>query len=304
MHDGIKTIIRFFTTDPVRKILALILAFGLWLFVAIEGIYIYEREIPISYTNIPDSYVLIDSISKLKVTFNGKGKNLLGIWAAPPIAVCNLGEVVPGKNVISTKDLIIPVKDVNASYSVKFINIMIDEKMVKSVKPVIPIKGNLKAGYAISKIEIIDTVNITGAKKILQNLDKIYTESLNISNRSATFEKTLKIEPTTEPIEISPENVRILTVVDSSIQKVFTAVGINILKNNEQKVKIVYPLIDTLIISGARNRLEKLNKNDITIRIKTTDLFPGEYYLSPEVIIPDFIDVVYMKPQVNQVFVY
>ncbi|MEO0155985.1 MAG: hypothetical protein ABIL07_02605, partial [candidate division WOR-3 bacterium] len=82
MQNVLKKVVNFFIVDPPRKILALILSFGLWLFVAIDGTYTYEREIPVVYTNLSDNYIITESVPKLKVSFNGKGKNLFGIWAS------------------------------------------------------------------------------------------------------------------------------------------------------------------------------------------------------------------------------
>ncbi|MEO0206193.1 MAG: hypothetical protein ABIL22_05920, partial [candidate division WOR-3 bacterium] len=125
----LKSIVRFFTVEPARKILALLFAFGLWLFVAIDGTYNLEREIMISYTNLPDNYIVTDSLTKVRISFNGKGKALFGIWVNPPRVECNLSDVVPGKNVIFTKDFVVPLKDVLINYGVKFVNVEIDEKI-------------------------------------------------------------------------------------------------------------------------------------------------------------------------------
>uniref|UniRef100_A0A7V1EJ13 YbbR-like domain-containing protein n=1 Tax=candidate division WOR-3 bacterium TaxID=2052148 RepID=A0A7V1EJ13_UNCW3 len=304
MQKVLKTFINFFVVDPARKVLALVLAFGLWLFVAVEGVYNYEREIPISYINLSDHYVITESGTKLQVKFNGKGKNLFGIWASPPRIICDLTEVVPGRNVISTKDLIVPVKDLTVNFNTKFITVDIDEKAVKFVKPLIPIKGSPKNGYAISTIEVLDSVIATGAKKTLQKLSEVIAETLNVNNKSATFETSLRIASVLESVKFSKENIRLLVVIDSSAQKTFTDIGINILKNVGQKVKMDNYNIDTLVISGAKNRLDKMNRNDVIVRISISDLVSGEYFLSPEIIMPDFISLVYSKPQVIKVNIY
>jgi len=300
----LKTIARFFTIEPARKILALILAFGLWIFVAIDGTYNYDKEIVVSYTNLPDAYIITDSVVKLKVSFNGKGKTLMGIWSSSPKALCNLSEVVPGKNVISTKDCVVPVKDVVINYGTKYINVEIDEKITKPIKPSISVKGGLKNGFSISAIEILDTISITGPKKILQRLNEVNTESLDVKNQSSTFEKKLKIESVSGQIKFSKDNITVKVVIDSSSQGVFTDLVINIVKNSGQGVRILTPSIDTLIVSGAQSRINNLHKEELVVRLKTTDLVPGEYYLSPEIVLPDFLIPVYIKPQRLKVLVY
>ncbi|MGB9720063.1 MAG: CdaR family protein [bacterium] len=300
----LKSILGFFTLEPARKILALLFAFGLWLFVAIDGRYSYEREILVKYTSLPEAYIITDSLTKLKISFSGKGKALFGIWANPPEAECNLSEVVPGKNVISTKDLAMPLEDVLVNYGAKFINVEVDEKVSKTVKPLIPIKGVLKNGFSISTIESLDTIQITGPKKILQKLNEVSVESLDVKNQSATFEKTLKLDPVSSLIKFSTENLRVRVVIDTSDQRIFTNVPVNILKNAGQKIWISNQSIDTLIVQGARSQVSGLIKENIGLRIKTTDLVGGEYDLSPEIILPEFLSSVYIKPQRIKVVVY
>lgn len=304
MFQIVRTILRFFTVEPARKILAVLFAFGLWLFVAVEGIYNYEREIAVIYTNLPDAYTITKSEAKLKVIFNGKGKNLIGIWLSPPKAMCNLSDVVPGKNIISTGDLVVLVKDIVLNYKVKYINVEIDEKQTQLIKPLIPIKGSLKNGFAISSLNVLDTLFATGPKKILRQLDGVITESLDVKNQSATFEKRLKIESSLELVKFSKDNVLVRVVVDSLVQRSFTAVAINVLKNQGQIVRILNPYIDTIVVSGAQSRINNIKKEEITVRIKTTDLVSGEYYLTPEIILPDFLTAVYYQPQRLKVLVY
>ncbi len=300
----LNSIVRFFTSDLARKILALLFAFGLWLFVAIDGTYNFEREIMISYTNLPDNYIVTDSLARLKISFTGKGRALFGIWVNPPKAKCNLAEVVPGKNVISTKDFVIPLEDVLANYGAKFINVEVDDKISKTVKPLISVKGSLKDGFSLSTIEILDTIIATGPKKILQKLNEVGVESLDVKNQSASFEKNLRLDPVSSLVKLSSENVRVKVVIDTADQKIFTTVPLDILKNAGQKVWISNQFVDTLIVQGARNVVSGLIKQNIGLRINTTDLVSGEYYLSPEIILPEFLTSLYIRPQRIKVIVY
>lgn len=300
----LKAILHFFTVEPARKILAVIFAFGLWLFVVIEGTYSYEKEIKVIFTNLPDPYIATNLIDKIKVTFNGKGKALMGLWLSPPRAICDLADVVPGKNVISTKNFEVPVKDILVDYEVKYINVEVDEKMTKIMKPLIPIRGSLKNGYSISTIEVLDTLSATGPKKILQGLNWVNTESLDVKNQSATFEKRLKVETISEFVKFSKDNILVKVIVDTTEQRLFTGIPVNVLKNPGQVVKVFAPYIDTIIVSGAQNRINSITKDIIAVRVKTTDLVSGEYYLTPEITLPDFFTPLYYQPQRLKVLVY
>jgi hypothetical protein len=261
-------------------------------------------EIPVIYVNLPDRYTIVDSVAKLRVLFSGKGRNLINIWATPPRAICSLEEVVPGKNVIATKDLQIEVKDVTVNFYAKFINIEIDDKITKIVRPVIPIKGSPKDGFAISHIDVPDTILATGAKRFLQKLSRVLTESLDVKNQTTSFEKILKIESLPECIKLSRKDLKVKVFIDSLSQKAFTDLPILIIKNPGQRVRISSSTIDSLVITGAKSRLDELQKEKILVQIKVGDLVPGDYYLVPEIILPDFLSPVYTMPQRLQVQVY
>ncbi len=300
----LRAILHFFTIELARKILAVIFAFGLWLFVVIEGTYSYEKQIKVIFTNLPDAYIATNLIDKIKVTFNGKGKVLMGLWLSPPRAICDLTDVVPGKNVISTKNFEIPVKDVLVDYEVKYVNIEVDEKVTKVIKPLIPIRGSLKNGYSISTIEVLDTLSATGPKKILQGLNWVNTESLDVKNQSATFEKKLKVETISEFVKFSKDNILVKVIIDTTEQRLFTKIPVNVVKNQGQVVKVFDPYIDTIIVIGAQNRISSITKDIITVRVKTTDLVSGEYYLTPEITLPDFFTPLSYQPQRVKVLVY
>ncbi|MEO0137042.1 MAG: CdaR family protein [candidate division WOR-3 bacterium] len=304
MSEVLKQVVNFFTHDLMRKILALVLAFGLWLFVAIDGNYNYTRTISIDYINLPDNFIITSSPPRLNVTFTGKGKNLINLWSTPPKAVCNLSDVVPGRNVFSTRDLTLPIKDLGIDYEQKFIIVEVDEKLVKIVKPTILIKGSPKEGYALAEIEILDTLRLIGPKKILEGIGELYTESLEVNNKSISFEKNLRIKPLSELVKIIPENIKVRVVIDTVVKNTFTNIPIAVIKNPKQHVKLTHNLIDTLIIAGARGRLQKLNTNEIKVHLKVNDLVPGAYRIAPEIILPEFVNATYIKPQQIQIVVY
>ncbi len=304
MFKILSAVAKFFTIEPARKMLALVFAFGLWLFVAIDGTYNYEREILVEYVNLPEKYMIVDSVVRLRTTFSGKGKALFGIWTARPSVVCNLAEVVPGKNVISTRDLVLPVKEVTATFGPRYINIEVDERMTKTVRPLIPLRGVLKNGMSIVAIEVLDTLVATGPKSMMQKLTEFTTESLDVRNNSVTFEKKLKMESVAPLIKFSSENIRVRVIVDSTGSRVFNEISVVVVKNPGQRIKSAPLYIDTLVIAGARSRISALGRQEIIARIRTTDLVPGEYYLSPEIVLPEFLTTVSFKPQRFRVFVY
>lgn len=304
MQEVLKKILNFFTIDPIRKILALIFAFGLWLFVAIDTDYHYSRDIGINYTNLSEEYVLVESVSQVKVTFSGKGRSLFSIWASPPKVTCSLRDATLGENDISIGKLVVPVSDVNITYDVKSIKVVIDEKIEKEMAVFVPIKGALKDGFSLSEIQILDTVTATGPKTVLRDYDKIEAESLDLKNHNATFERSLRVYSKSSLVFLSHNSVRIMVVVDTTKEKLFTSLPVNILGGKKRMVAPSLLILDTLTIAGPGKKIEEVRAEDISIRINISNLPPGEYNLPAEVILPDYLRPVYSVPKRFKIKIY
>ena len=301
-----RAILNFIIKDPIRKIFAIIFAFGLWFFVAIDNNYQYEKEIKIVYTDMSESLIIVDSVPKINIILTGRGGSLLNIWAAPPKARCNLSKSKIGENKIPVKKIVIPIgfSDVKINYNTPSISIKIDKKISKKMKINVPIKDSLKEGYSISDIIILDTIDVIGPREILQNLNEIATETLNIRNKSSTFTKELKIAKISSLFQMSKDRVQIQVKVDVTVEKLFTNIPLKLIFTPNQRVSSEKIFLDTLIVSGSRNIMEKLRKRDLSVKIKLTEFSAGEYNLPASIILPDHIKPVYSNPERFKIKIY
>ena len=301
-----RAILNFIIKDPIRKIFAIIFAFGLWFFVAIDNNYQYEKEIKIVYTDMSESLIIVDSVPKINIILTGRGGSLLNIWAAPPKARCNLSKSKIGENKIPVKKIVIPIgfSDVKINYNTPSISIKIDKKISKKMKINVPIKDSLKEGYSISDISIFDTIDVIGPRELLQNLNEIATETLNIRNKSSTFTKELKIAKISSLFQMSKDRVQIQVKVDVTVEKLFTNIPLKLIFTPNQRVSSEKIFLDTLIVRGSRNIMEKLRKRDLSVKIKLTEFSAGEYNLPASIILPDHIKPVYSNPERFKIKIY
>lgn len=295
----LRQIISIITHDPIRKIFATIFAFGLWIYVAIGNNYSYQKEIKVFYSNLPDTLVLVDSVSSVDVIFSGRGGALFSIWAAPPRAQCDLAGQNIGQIEIATKDLRIPIGygPLKADFEERAIIISIDRKIEKKVSVAVPVKENPKKGYAIDEIEVLDTIELIGPLKLLDQIDEIATESLNVRNRSIPFEKDLRLEIQSPLIQTTKKSLRVNVRIEQTIQKTLTSIPLTLIYTPEQRVRSATNTIDTLVVEGSPNRIRRLSAADVTVRIKLTKLGPGDYLLPAEIVLPKYVKPVRSVPQ-------
>lgn len=292
-------IVSYIARDPIRKIFATIFAFGLWIYVAIGNNYSYQKEIRVVYTNLPDSLIIVDSVSTVDVTFSGRGGALFSIWAAPPKAQCDLREIVTGRSEIPTTDLKIPVGygPLKIDFEKPILTVSVDREIVKTVAVRVPTKGMLKKGYAISAITILDTISLTGPQDMLGQISELMTESLNVRNRSISFEKDLKLEVPSPMLSSEKRSVKVKTTIKESTRRIMTDVPLILIYAPGQSARAERNALDTLIVEGAPERVRGLTNSDIEVRIKLTKLGKGEYLLPAEIELPEYVMPVKSVPQ-------
>jgi YbbR domain-containing protein len=304
---SLKSLLRTITNNPTRKIFAVIFAFGLWFFVAIDNNYQHEKEIEIYYTNLPESLIISDSITSVTVILNGRGGSLLSIWAAPPKAYCDLRNSKFGINKISTDKLYIPLgfTDISLRFkNRKAIDVTIDKRISERINVTVPIKGSLREGYSINDITVLDSVNVIGPKEILRNLDAISTETLNVKNKSFSFQKEIKLKPPTTLLHISKKIVQVKVEVDTTVERLFANIPLRLIFFPSQRVTSQKISLDSLIVSGSKHRIGELKKRDIEVSIKLSKLTPGEYNLPAEILLPEYIKPIYSKPKTFRIKIY
>jgi YbbR domain-containing protein len=302
----LKSIINVITHDPVRKIFAIVFAFGLWIYVAIGNNYSYQRDIRVMYVGLPDSFLIVDSVSKIDVTFSGRGGALFSIWAAPPKAQCDLKEKSIGRTTISPAELRIPVGygPLRVDYNTGPFDVAIDRRIEREIEIAVPLKGTPKQGYGIVRVSVHDTVRVVGPQRTLENLSEIPTETLSVRNRSTSFEKELRLEIPSSLLSVTRKRVRATVEIDETKQKTLTFVPLILLYAPGQNVRVDKNYLDTLVIVGTPQRINRLALDDIEIRINLTKLAAGEYEMPAEVILPEYIMPIRSVPRKFKITIY
>jgi YbbR domain-containing protein len=302
----LKRLLLFIIRDPLRKILAIIFAFGLWLFVAVDGDYRYERNLKVIYSGLPDSLIVTDSLTEIGVEFSGRGRNLFTIWLLRPKVICNLAEVRRGENKIPVRNLFIPLtfSDVVINYDLKTLDIRADEKIDKEIRLSVPIRGIPKKGFTLSKIVSPSSVRMTGPRELIRVLTELTADSINLDNANLSFEKSLSIVTPSPLIKIASAPAVIRVEIDSAAQKLLTGIPLKIVNPSGNRISLDRTAVDTLIIEGPKAAITRLARSDIEIRIRISDRKPGYYLLPAEVILPDYFRPVYSSPKKFGIRIY
>jgi YbbR domain-containing protein len=303
---AITQLLRSIVNDPIRKIFAIVFAFGLWLFVAVEGTYSHRRTVKIAFIGLPDSLTVTDAPLEIPVIFTGKGRSLLSFWLLPPTAMATVTDAKIGSARITSKDLAIPSnpQDVSVQYEIKTMDLQIDEKIKRTVPVTIPMKGNPPEQYAIGMITIADTVQATGPRGYLRGLAYVLTESLDVHNRTSSFYQKLKLLAPAGSIQFNQDYVTAMIEIDTVSRRLLTDLPVKIISKQNQTVSAAVLYLDTLIVAGTKSRVSKLKKIDIDIMIRLSGLKAGEYSLPAEIISPEYVKPVHSSPKKFKIKIY
>lgn len=303
---SLRHILQFIIYDPFRKIIAILFAFSLWFFVSLDGIYEQTKNIRVDYANIPDSLILSDSVTYIETVLRGRGSALMSAWAARITARCDLNQFRPGMYEIPVESLTIPIPFTNIviNHTIKEISFTIDTVIEKKTLIKVPIEGTLKQGYSINDVVVDDTISIIGPRDILQSTEFVFTETLDVKNKSTSFSKQLKIKPMSPLVQISQSIVTAEIIIDTTVEKMFVNIPLKLIFTPYQRVTSEKISLDTLLVQGPRDRMENLMKGDITVRITLSQLTSGDYNLPATIILPDYVTPVYSSPKRFAIKIY
>ncbi|UCC12508.1 MAG: hypothetical protein JSW02_02950 [candidate division WOR-3 bacterium] len=306
IRAAFESVLQFIIYNPVRKIVAIIFAFGLWFFVALGNKYQYKKDIPVVYTNTPKMLIIVDSVPTIPVVFNGRGGALLSTWAASPKAMCNLRNVETGVTTIATRSLTIGTGfgDITVTHTVPEIQVTLDNKISEDIEILIPVTGSVHHAYALNEVSVLDTITATGPAMQLAGLNVLVAETLRLNNERSSFEKTIRLESPSQLFNLSHDVVRVAVGVDTAMEKLFTNIPLTLIFTPQQRVVSEKISLDTLVVRGPRDRVNRLMKKDITVRIRLSQVEPGEYNFPATIVLPDYITPVSSKPQRFKVTIY
>ncbi|HDH49781.1 MAG TPA: hypothetical protein ENH04_00070, partial [Nitrospirae bacterium] len=130
---------KFITTNPWLKLISLVLAIVLWLFVVSKGRTVVIMDVPVGLRNMPAGLELVEGPETISVYVEGRERLLKKLGKGDIRFVIDLNDVKEGDNLFSVSDADIELPKVFAVKKILpgTIKLTVEEKAVKNV-PVRP----------------------------------------------------------------------------------------------------------------------------------------------------------------------
>jgi YbbR domain-containing protein len=199
------------------KITAVLLSVLLWIFATSRGLSEIALDVPLEFKNIPPGLELMNYDVKA-VSLNIKGQERLirtirptdiRVWIDLTRAKKGEGIYAINRNNISLP-LTVTVKNITPT-SVK---VLLEESVSKTVRVKPIVVGIPERGYYVKSIIVVpQTVDIEGAISKIKKVDKVKTEPLDITGRSETLTKDLKLDVSGMTIRTRIDEVMVKIVI-------------------------------------------------------------------------------------------
>jgi len=204
------------------KITAVLLSILLWVFATSRGLSEIVLDVPLEFKNIPPRLELMYYDVKA-VSLNIKGQERLirtirptdiRVWIDLTKAKKGEGIYAINKNNISLP-LTVTVKNITPS-SVK---VSLEESVSRTLKIRPIVVGIPEKGYYIKSISVVpQTVDLEGASSKIKKVDKVKTEPLDVTGRSETITKDLKLDVSGMNIRTKVDEVKVKVVIAKEIR--------------------------------------------------------------------------------------
>lgn len=204
----------FLTKNIWLKIISLILATALWIFVILSGRTEIAMDVPIVYTGLKQQLGMMDSLKKVNISIEGQGSLLKNIRRGEIRAVVDLSKAKSGRSffTLTKENFELPKTLLLTNIDPETISVTIESELKKSipVKPIIV--GRPEKGFTIFNIKVVpENIVIEGPKSLIMNIYLVKTEPIDINglNTDLQYKANLDLENSTIRKKINKVEVHI-----------------------------------------------------------------------------------------------
>lgn len=280
------------------KVLALIIALGLWL----AGQRDIERsiEVPVEVRNLPTGLMLMDNRVDFVVLRLSGPRRLVSTFDAETLKLgLDLSAAKPGPATfpLSSTSLNIPRGVTVSRITPPLINLRI-EPVLRRVLPVsVRFANKLPTAFKVASMSVKpDNVSVRGPADDVRRLVVAETVPFEIEPGRGVIKRTVPLSTDGKPLDFAPERVEVaVTVEAATIVKEFSAVKLQAKKVTGDYT--VTPATVSLRLTGPGDVLESLKVGPGQVFVDIEGLAPGDYSLPLSFNLPPDIKLLEHKPQ-------
>jgi len=278
--------------NPTRnlslKILALIIAFLLWIYFTGETTILKDIEVPLNIIVAPDKVGTGDIPSTVTVRVRGPETAIARLTDRSIYSNIDLLGVPPGEKFVQlspgTNIRGVPAELEVVSVTPDRINIVIDSKATRWI-PVVPkISGSAREPYQYYGYDVYpSSIMIEGAQSIVNKTERSVTEVIDIDGKKESFRTVVDVIPEHQDVRIvNPKPVTVSIKIDKDIKRAFFEALPISFSSDDHDIVPSHDII-SLTIEGPESVIRKIDRSSIGVNINLKGLKPSNtlYQLAP-----------------------
>ncbi|MGA9407814.1 MAG: CdaR family protein [Bacteroidota bacterium] len=288
-------------------IFSTLFAAALWLSINLGYDYQTAVSIPLVLENIKPNRSLAKSVPlSVKVKVRASGWQLVGLYFVPNVRyVLDVSDISSRFNFVTNKDIMERLKLPEGIHTVEIkpdsILVLLDDKIKKTV-PVEPVVTmNFRDGYGIvGDIKSIpDSITLTGAKSLLDKIDRWQTDPLQFSNLKSDVNTRAGLSDTMSfGVTPSPAAVSIQIDVQPIAEKSFKGIPVEVDQVPGNRVVVLIPPKIDIIVRGGIEEVAAVDQKDFSSYIDYKSiLLDTTGFIQPVVTTPKNITIVRQVPE-------
>src|SRR5271170_4887649 len=298
----------FFLRNLGLRVLAILIAMGLWIFVNAGQ---HEAQtnllVPVEYRGLPSGLMLVNRRPDfVSVSISGP-RTLLSLLDASRLAVpIDLRGITPGQNEfkIAPDMFRIPRQTTIDRILPSQITLDVDQIATRELPVRLSISGQVAGGLAIGSIELKPpVVSVTGPSRALGNLDAIDTMPFDVQAATEPVSRYVQLADVGNLIKIS-NNWVLATVKLQDVVSEREFHDIQIAVCNADYKFMVHPPHVSLTVRGPQKSLTGLVLDGGAVYVDARDLGAGWYETPVQVDLPKGLEVVHQSPDKVKLRVY
>jgi len=285
--------------DIGLRVLAVVLAIGLWIFVnAGERGSVESLTVPVSYASLPQGMVILNHPpTQVKIEVTGP-RTLLSLLDPERLTLkLDLRNVAAGQSEFKIFPAMFNVGRNTAvtSISPDQVALDIDHLITRDVPVHLAVQDKVAPGYAISSVDIVPPiVTVLGPSRYVAPLTSVNTEPFNLKGLTSNTDRAVDIDPPDPSLGLSTGHVEAkVNVAEAITDREFRAVDVEV-KDSDFKYR-VEPKQATLTIRGPAVKLAGLAPKGLAY-VDAKGVAPGSHELPLQVTLPDGMQLVRQSP--------
>jgi len=276
------TLRRFFTENIGLKIISLILAVSLWLFVVGEETSEIGLSIPVEIINVPpDLAVTNDVIDDINLRVSGPRRMIRRLAGETLSKIIDLQDAQAGiiNFDISSEDLPLPHGVKITRLSPTSVTLQLEKIEQKKINILPVLQGSPPAGYEVVSVRFIpNEVIVSGPTSVLASLDTLWTKPITVEKKSESFKQGVTLDLSLHQITVlSKEPIQVEVTIDQRIvSRSYDSIPIKVI-NTPYAVEL-NPNQVSVMVMGPVKLLSGLEKDkDIEAYVDLQGLIPGQH---------------------------